>query len=84
MYFAFLTMTDFYIGLATTAVLIAILEIFGFFEKRLMASLTLVGIPFIYIGFSWPFMAFGTWFFHFSVPLLPRVMTYSALPSTFS
>jgi len=30
-----------------------LIEILGFFEKRLIGALTLVGIAFIYIGFSW-------------------------------
>ncbi len=46
-------MEDFYIGLITTASVIGILEVFRFLEKRLMGALTLVGIAFIYIGFSW-------------------------------
>jgi hypothetical protein len=46
-------MTDFYIGLITTVVVIGILEIFPFLEKRLMGALTLTGIAFIYIGFCW-------------------------------
>ena len=46
-------MNDFYIGLITTAVVIGITEGFRFLEKRLIAAMTLVGIPFIYIGFSW-------------------------------
>ena len=45
-------MTDFYIGLTTSAIIIALLEILKFFDKRLIAAFTLVGIPFIYIGFS--------------------------------
>lgn len=46
-------MNDFYIGLITTGAVIGILEAFRFLEKRLMAALTLTGIPFIYIGFAW-------------------------------
>jgi hypothetical protein len=46
-------MNDFYIGLITTAAVIGITEVFTFLEKRLIGALTLVGIPFIYIGFSW-------------------------------
>ncbi len=45
-------MNDLYIGLITTGVIIGICEVFRFLEKRLIAALTLVGIPFIYIGFS--------------------------------
>lgn len=45
-------MNDLYIGLITTIVVIAISEL-RFLEKRLIATLTLVGIPFIYIGFCW-------------------------------
>jgi hypothetical protein len=46
-------MNNFYIGLITTVVIIVLLEVFRFLEKRLIGALTLVGIPFIYIGFSW-------------------------------
>jgi hypothetical protein len=47
------TMNNFYIGLITTAAIIAIVEVLRFLEKRLIAALTLAGIAFIYIGFSW-------------------------------
>jgi uncharacterized membrane protein len=46
-------MNDFYIGLITTVAVIAITEGFRFLEKRLIGALTLVGIAFIYVGFSW-------------------------------
>jgi hypothetical protein len=46
-------MNDFYIGLITTIAIIALVEILKFLEKRLIGALTLVGIAFIYIGFSW-------------------------------
>jgi len=46
-------MNDFYIGIITTIAIIGFLEIGNFFEKRLIAALTLAGIAFIYIGFSW-------------------------------
>lgn len=46
-------MTDFYIGLITTFVIIALVEALKFLEKRLIGAFTLVGIPFIYIGFAW-------------------------------
>jgi hypothetical protein len=46
-------MNDFYIGIITTAVIIGLLEVLRFLEKRLIGALTLVGIAFIYIGFSW-------------------------------
>ena len=46
-------MNDFYIGLITTAAVIAIVEVFRFLEKKLIAALTLTGIAFIYVGFSW-------------------------------
>lgn len=46
-------MNDFYIGLITTVVVIGLLEVLPFLEKRFVAALTLVGIAFIYIGFSW-------------------------------
>lgn len=49
----FRTMNNFYIGLITTVVIIGILEVFKFLEKRLIGALTLAGIAFIYIGFSW-------------------------------
>ena len=46
-------MNDFYIGLIVTAVVIGLMEALTFLEKRLIGALTLVGIAFIYIGFSW-------------------------------
>jgi len=46
-------MNDFYIGIITTISIIGLLEIANFLEKRLVAALTLAGIAFIYIGFSW-------------------------------
>jgi hypothetical protein len=46
-------MNNFYIGLITTVVIIVLLEVLRFLEKRLIGAFTLVGIPFIYIGFSW-------------------------------
>lgn len=46
-------MEDFYIGLITTVVIIGLMEILRFLEKRLVGALTLVSIAFIYIGFSW-------------------------------
>lgn len=46
-------MNDFYIGIITTIVVIGMVEIFKFLEKRLIGALTLVGIAFIYIGFTW-------------------------------
>ncbi len=46
-------MKDFYIGIVTTIVVIALVEILRFLEKRLIGAFTLVGIAFIYIGFSW-------------------------------
>jgi hypothetical protein len=46
-------MSDFYIGLITSAVVIAMVETLVLFEKKLLAAFTLAGIPFIYIGFSW-------------------------------
>jgi hypothetical protein len=46
-------MNDLFIGLITTAAVIGLCEVLTFLEKRLIAALTLVGIPFIYIGFSW-------------------------------
>jgi hypothetical protein len=46
-------MNNFYIGLITTIAIIGLVEILRFLEKRLIGALTLVGIAFIYIGFSW-------------------------------
>jgi hypothetical protein len=46
-------MNNFYIGLITTVAIIGLIEILRFLEKRLIGALTLVGIAFIYIGFSW-------------------------------
>jgi len=46
-------MNDFYIGITVTIAVIGLVEIFKFLDKRLIATLTLVGIPFIYIGFAW-------------------------------
>ena len=46
-------MNDFYIGIITTIAIIGLVEILKFLEKRLIGALTLVGIAFIYIGFSW-------------------------------
>ncbi len=46
-------MNDLYIGIITTIAVIGLVEICRFLEKRLIAAFTLVGIPFIYIGFAW-------------------------------
>jgi hypothetical protein len=46
-------MTDFLIGLTTTAVIVLFLEIFRSVDKKLIGAFTLAVIPFIYIGFSW-------------------------------
>ena len=46
-------MNNFYIGLITTFAIIGLIEILRCLEKRLICALTLVGIAFIYIGFSW-------------------------------
>lgn len=46
-------MNDLYIGLITTLAVIVLTEALFFVEKRLIAAMTLVGIAFIYIGFSW-------------------------------
>ena len=46
-------MIDFYIGLITTIIIIGLVETLPFLEKRLIGAFTLVGIAFIYIGFSW-------------------------------
>lgn len=46
-------MKDFYIGIITTILVIVLIELLRFLEKRLVGALTLVGIAFIYIGFSW-------------------------------
>jgi len=46
-------MTDSAIGIITSLILIFFLEVFKQFDKKLIATLTLVGIAFIYIGFVW-------------------------------
>lgn len=46
-------MNDFYIGIITSLSIIAFVETLKFLEKRLIGAFTLVGIGFIYIGFSW-------------------------------
>lgn len=46
-------MIDFYTGAITTIIIIGLLEVFKSFDKRLIGAFTLVGISFIYIGFSW-------------------------------
>lgn len=46
-------MNDFYAGIITTLAVILLTETLWFFEKRLIGAMTLVGIAFIYIGFSW-------------------------------
>ena len=46
-------MNDFYIGIITTIVVVGLIELLRNFDKRLIGSLTLVGIAFIYIGFAW-------------------------------
>ncbi|NOU46265.1 MAG: hypothetical protein HOO86_04295 [Bacteroidales bacterium] len=46
-------MKDVVIGLIVSIAVILILEIFKFFNKKIIAALTLVGIAFIYIGFTW-------------------------------
>lgn len=46
-------MNDIYLGILTVVLIIGLLELFKSLEKRLVASLTLVGIAFIYIGFCW-------------------------------
>jgi hypothetical protein len=46
-------MKDVVIGLVVSIAVIFILEVFKFFNKKIIATLTLVGIAFIYVGFSW-------------------------------
>ncbi len=46
-------MNDFYIGFIVSLIVIVLLEKLNFLEKRLVGALTLTGIAFIYIGFSW-------------------------------
>lgn len=46
-------MNDFLIGILVTIVIILFLEIFRQFDKKIIATLTLTGIAFIYIGFVW-------------------------------
>ncbi|MDX1960272.1 MAG: DUF6010 family protein [Leptospiraceae bacterium] len=60
---------DFVIGLVFSFIVIFILEVFKFFNRKLIATLTLVGIAFIYIGFVWKsineliFVSLGVLFF---------------------
>jgi hypothetical protein len=44
---------DSVIGIITSLIFILFLEVFKQFDKKLIATLTLVGIAFIYIGFVW-------------------------------
>jgi hypothetical protein len=46
-------MTDIIIGTILSLIIIGFLEIFKQFDKKLIATITLVGISFIYLGFSW-------------------------------
>lgn len=46
-------MNDFYIGIITTVAVVVMIELLRNFDRRLIGSLTLTGIAFIYIGFSW-------------------------------
>lgn len=46
-------MNSFYIGLATTLAVIILFELLKKSDKHLLAAFTLVGIAFIYVGFSW-------------------------------
>lgn len=46
-------MTEFYIGIVTTLVVLGLVELLRFLEKRLIAAFSLVGIAFIYVGFAW-------------------------------
>jgi len=58
-------MNDFFIGIITTVAIIGLLEVLPFLEKRLISALTLAGIAFIYIGFSWndtPSLIFSIFF----------------------
>ena len=46
-------MNDILIGILLSIFIIFFLEIFNSFDKKLISVITLVGIAFIYIGFSW-------------------------------
>ncbi|MEP7171435.1 MAG: DUF6010 family protein [Bacteroidota bacterium] len=46
-------MSDIIVGIIVSFSVILFLEIFKSFDKRLIASLTLAGIAFIYVGFVW-------------------------------
>ena len=46
-------MKDFTIGILVSAAIIIFLESFKSLDKRLLGAFTLVGIPFIYVGFAW-------------------------------
>ena len=46
-------MNDIIIGILLSATIIIFLERFKSLDKRLVGALTLVAIPFIYIGFAW-------------------------------
>ena len=46
-------MNDLIIGILLSAGIIIFLESFKSLDKRLVGALTLVAIPFIYIGFAW-------------------------------
>lgn len=46
-------MNDFFIGIITTIIVVVLIELLRFLEKRLVGALTLAGIAFIYIGFAW-------------------------------
>jgi hypothetical protein len=51
-------MTDIIIGTILSLIIIGFLEIFKQFDKKLIATITLVGISFIYLGFSWTNITF--------------------------
>ncbi|CAN5367798.1 hypothetical protein BH11BAC2_BH11BAC2_02360 [soil metagenome] len=46
-------MKDIIIGIVLSALVVALLEIFKTLNRKLLGSLTLSGIAFIYIGFTW-------------------------------
>jgi hypothetical protein len=46
-------MSYIYLGLLVTGAIIVLLETVPFLDKHFIATITLVGIAFIYIGFAW-------------------------------
>jgi len=46
-------MNDYFLGILVSSIIILCLEVFKSFDKRLLGSLILTAIAFIYIGFAW-------------------------------